>query len=211
MIVRKTVYTKEIISTDEMGHACQPITRVSAMAVVRNPFARIDQQDLSELFDVAVTLGPRLSAELVSMLPAPTVCYGKAALVGTTGAMEHGAAMLHPRLGAPVRAAVGGGKALIPSNHKVCAMGSGIDMPLGHKDEAWSFDHIDTVTMCLADAPRGRRDRPVHRPGGRSTRTSQGRLRARPDAARHKAWNRPARSMTRSAAVAVQYPQLACR
>ena len=154
MIVRKTVYTKEIITSDEMGHRCEPITRVTAMAVVRNPFAGIDQEDLSDLFEVAVTLGPRLSAELVAMLPSAPVCYGKAALIGTSGAMEHGAAVLHPKLGAPVREAIGGGKSLMPSNHKVGALGDSIDLPIGHKDEPWSFDHIDTLTVCIADAPR---------------------------------------------------------
>ena len=62
--------------------------------------------------------------------------------------------MIHPKLGKPMRAAVGGGKALIPSNAKVAAMGTPIDVPLGHKDEAWSFDHFDTMTVMVADAPR---------------------------------------------------------
>jgi hypothetical protein len=88
------------------------------------------------------------------MLAGPPVCYGKAALVGASGAMEHGAAVLHPKLGKPVREAVGGGKSLMPSNHKVAALGGCIDLPLGHKDEAWSFDHIDTMTLCFPDAPR---------------------------------------------------------
>lgn len=154
MIVRKTIFTKEIITSDEMGKACAPITRVAAMAVVRNPFAGQDRDDLSDLFEIAVELGPVMSAELVSSLPGPAVSYGKAALVGTAGAMEHGAAVLHPRLGAPVRAAIGGGAALMPSNHKVGAMGDQIDLPLGHKEDPWSFDFIDTMTLSIADAPR---------------------------------------------------------
>ena len=154
MNIRKTVYVKEIITSDEMGRICDPITRVAAMVVVKNPFAGVDQEDLSDLFQVSATLGPSLAQELVSMLPAPPVCYGKAALVGTSGAMEHGAAVLHPTLGKPVRAAVGGGKSLMPSNHKVVGVGDSIDLPLGHKDEAWSFDHIDTMTLSLPDGPR---------------------------------------------------------
>lgn len=154
MIVRKTLFTKEIITTDELGKACQPITRVAAMAVVQNPFAGQDQEDLSDLFELATELGPTMTAELVAMLPGPAVSYGKAALVGAAGAMEHGAAVLHPKLGAPVRAAIGGGQALMPSNHKVGAMGGWIDLPLGHKDDPWSFDFIDTMTLSIADAPR---------------------------------------------------------
>jgi hypothetical protein len=154
MDVRKTIFIKEIITTDEMGTPCAPITRVAAMAVVRNPFAAIAQDDLSQLFDVGARLGGSLSGELVEMLSGPPVCYGKAALVGSSGALEHGAAVLHPKLGKPVREAVGGGNSLMPSNHKVGALGGVIDLPLGHKDEAWSFDHIDTMTLWVPDAPR---------------------------------------------------------
>lgn len=154
MDVRKTVFTNEIIVADEMGKPCRPITRAAAMAVVRNPFAGLDQDDLSQLFDIGAKLGQSLAAELVKMLEGSPLCYGKAALVGSSGAMEHGAAMLHPKLGKPVRAAVGGGKSLMPSNHKVGALGGSIDLPLGHKDDAWSFDHIDTMTLWVPDAPR---------------------------------------------------------
>lgn len=154
MIVRKTHFHKETIHADELGRATAPITRVAAMAVVRNPFAGEDQEDLSELFEIAVGLGPDLAAELVSMLANVPKAYGKAALVGAAGAIEHGAAVLHPKLGAPVRAAIGGGKALMPSNHKVGAPGDRIDLPLGHKDDAWAFDFIDTLSLSVADAPR---------------------------------------------------------
>lgn len=154
MIFRKTVFTKEILTSDELGRACPPITRVAAMAVVRNPCAGCDQEDVSDLFDIATELGSEMSAELVAMLLGPAVSYGKAALVGTAGAMEHGAAVLHPKLGAPVRAAIGSGKALMPSNHKVGAMGDRVDLPLGHKDDPWSFNFIDTMTLSIADAPR---------------------------------------------------------
>ena len=154
MDTRKTIFTKEIITADEMGKPCEPITRAVAMAIVRNPFAGTDQDDLSQLFDVGAKLGHSLAEELVKMLEGPPVCYGKAALVGSSGAMEHGAAVLHPKLGKPVRQAVGGGKALMPSNHKVAALGGSIDLPLGHKDEPWSFDHIDTMTLWVPDAPR---------------------------------------------------------
>lgn len=95
-----------------------------------------------------------MAHDILTMLPTPPICYGKAALVGSDGAMEHGAAILHPRLGKPVREVIGGGKALMPSNHKVAGIGAAIDLPLGHKDEPWSFDHIDTMTLNVADAPR---------------------------------------------------------
>jgi hypothetical protein len=154
MQVRKTVILKETIEADGFGEACAPITRVVAMAVIRNPFAGRSVEDLSPLFDIGGGLGERLMETAVDMLAGPPVSYGKAAIVGIAGDLEHGGAMIHPKLGKPMRAAVGGGKALIPSNAKVAAAGAAIDLPLGHKDEAWSFDHFDTITVSVADAPR---------------------------------------------------------
>jgi len=148
------VVIKETIEADAVGEACDPITRVVAVAVIRNPFAGDFVKDLSPLFDIGGQLGERLMGDAVKLLAGPPVSYGKAAIVGVAGDMEHGAAMIHPKLGKPMRAAVGGGKALIPANVKVAAMGAAIDLPLGHKDEAWSFDHIDTMTVMVADAPR---------------------------------------------------------
>ena len=92
--------------------------------------------------------------DAVRMLTNSPVSYGKAAIVGIAGDMEKGSAMIHPKLGKPMRSAVGGGAALIPSNAKLAALGTRIDLPLGHKDEAWSFDYFDTMTVMVADAPR---------------------------------------------------------
>ena len=154
MDIRKTVIIKETIEADGAGKACDPITRVVALAVIRNPFAGQFVEDLSSLFDLGGHLGERLMSDAVNMLAGPPVSYGKAAIVGVDGDLEHGAAMIHPKLGKPMREAVGGGKALIPSNAKIAAAGAAIDLPLGHKDEAWSFDHFDTMTVMVADAPR---------------------------------------------------------
>ncbi|MDA1100110.1 MAG: amino acid synthesis family protein [Proteobacteria bacterium] len=154
MNVRKTMIIKETIEADGFGTACAPITRVVAMAVIQNPFAGRFVEDLSPLFDLGGQLGERLMADAVDLLTGPPVSYGKAAIVGVAGDLEHGGAMIHPKLGKPMRAAVGGGKALIPSNAKVAALGATIDLPLGQKDEAWSFDHFDTMTVMVADAPR---------------------------------------------------------
>ena len=154
MKLRKTMTIREVIETDGMGRACGPIVRVVAMAVVKNPFAGQYVEDLSPLFDVSGDLGARLMDDAVAMLNGPPVSYGKAAIVGVAGDLEHGGAMIHPKLGKPMRAAVGGGEALIPSNAKVAAAGTPIDLPLGHKDQAWSFDHFDTITVMIGDAPR---------------------------------------------------------
>ncbi len=154
MNVRKTLQILETINTDAHGANCDRITRVAALAVVRNPFAGKLVEDLSELFDMGGQLGEQLMDDAVRMLGDAPISYGKAAIVGIAGDMEHGGAMIHPKLGKPMRAAVGGGAALIPSNAKLAALGTPIDLPLGHKDEVWSFDHFDTMTVMVADAPR---------------------------------------------------------
>ena len=84
----------------------------------------------------------------------PAISYGKAAIVGTSGDLEHAAAILHPRLGKPMRAAIGGGQAIIPSNVKIGAVGATIDVPLGDKDDVWVFDQFDTLSVMVANAPR---------------------------------------------------------
>jgi hypothetical protein len=152
-LIRKTVLIREVITSDAFGTACVPLSRVAAIAVVRNPLAGVFAQDLSPLFEIGAELGTRLADDLARQLGAPAVSYGKAAIVGVAGDMEHGGALIHPRLGAPVRAAVGRGAAVIPSNVKIGGPGCPIDLPLGHKDNVWSFDHFDTTTRCLADGP----------------------------------------------------------
>jgi hypothetical protein len=151
--VRKTVLLREAIQSDLFGEACVPITRVVAAAVIQNPFAGRFVEDLSPLFEIGGQLGERLTNEAVRLLSGPPVSYGKGAIVGLAGDPQHGEALIHPRLGKPMRAAVGGGKAVIPSNTKVAAAGASIDVPLAHKDEPWSFDHFDTVTVTISDAP----------------------------------------------------------
>ena len=151
---RKIVISREIISAEMGVRLTKPIARVVGIAVVANPFAGRYVADLSPLFPIGRAVGERLMPELVALLGGPAIPYGKAALVGIMGEMEHGGACVHPMLGKPMRAPIGGGEAVIPSNVKIGAPGTPIDVPLGHKDEPWSFDHFDTMTVVLADAPR---------------------------------------------------------
>lgn len=154
MDIRKTVIVAEDIQIEGGERAPRPIRRAAGIAVITNPYAGRFVQDLSALFDIGMDLGNLLTKRLVDMLGAPPVSYGKAAVVGLDGEMEHGAACLHPKLGKPMRDAMGGGQAIIPSNVKVAAAGTPIDVPLGHKDDVWSFDHFDTMTVVVPDAPR---------------------------------------------------------
>ena len=152
--LRKRVVQRETIYGEGGSPAAVPVTRVAGLGVIANPFSGLVVDDLSRLFDIGLTLGEALMAEMVPLLARPAVSYGKAAIVGAGGDLEHGHALLHPKLGKAMREPIGGGQSLIPSAAKVGAVGASIDIPLGHKDDAWSFDHFDAMTVSLADAPR---------------------------------------------------------
>jgi hypothetical protein len=152
--IRKIITTREMILSELGAAAPRPIVRAVGMAVIVNPFAGRFVDDLRPLFEAGAMLGERLMPGLVKLLDRPAVSYGKGALVGVDGEMEHGGACVHPMLGKPMRAAIGGGKAVISSNVKVAAAGASLDVPLGHKDDSWSFPYFDTITVSVADAPR---------------------------------------------------------
>src|SRR5262245_12494277 len=152
--IRKIITTCEMVLSEIGVAAPRPVVRAVGMAVIRNPFAGRFVDDLQPLFEAGAMLGERLMPELVNLLDGPAVSYGKGALVGVNGEMEHGGACVHPMLGKPMRAAIGGGKAVISSNVKVASAGTSLDVPLGHKDDSWSFPHFDTITVSVTDAPR---------------------------------------------------------
>ncbi|MGI9412242.1 MAG: amino acid synthesis family protein [Hyphomicrobiales bacterium] len=154
MDIRKVVTFKERILGEGGKASAEPVTRAAGAAVFVNPFAGRFEDDLSRLFDAGAELGELLMGELLPLIPNPVVSYGKAALVGVNCDLENGHALLHPKLGKPMRDPIGGGEALIPSAAKVAAAGATLDVPLGHKDNAWSFDHFDAMTICVPDAPR---------------------------------------------------------
>ena len=152
--IRKSLMLRETVTSDLGRTANRPIVRAVAMAVIGNPYAGRYADDLTELFEAGRALGDQFAADLVRMLPHSPVSYGKGAIVGLDGEFEHGGACIHPMLGKPMRAAVGGGKAVIPSNVKVAPAGASLDVPLTHKDDSWSFDHFDTITVSMPDAPK---------------------------------------------------------
>jgi len=153
---------KLIVQVDEtsieMGKAVEPPTRRAvAIAVIENPFAGRFQQDLGELTDIGEELGGLLGEKCVQALgiqPGEAESYGKAAIVGEAGELEHAAAILHPKLGAPLRKAVEKGAALVPSAKKQGGLGAAVDVPLGHKDAAFVRSHFDAIEARVSDAPR---------------------------------------------------------
>jgi len=142
----------------EMGRAISPATRKAvAVAVIANPFAGRYVEDLGDLMDIGAELGGLLGERCVTALgiePHQAESYGKAAMVGENGELEHAAAILHPKLGAPLRAAVEKGAALVPSSKKMGGPGQDLDVPLGHKDAAYVRSHFDGVEVRMNDAPR---------------------------------------------------------
>jgi hypothetical protein len=142
----------------EMGRAITPPTRKAvAVAVIANPFAGQYVEDLTPLMDIGAELGALLGQRAVAALgiePGQAESYGKAAMVGEGGELEHAAAILHPKLGAPLRVAVEKGAALVPSSKKMGGPGQDLDVPLGHKDAAYVRSHFDGVEVRMNDAPR---------------------------------------------------------
>ena len=156
-MIRKIITVVEE-THQEGGETISPATRkAAAIAVIWNPYAGRPAVDLSELIEVGESLGGMLGERAVAALgivPGDAQSYGKAAIVGEDGELEHAAAILHPRLGAPLRKAVEKGAALVPSAKKRGGMGAAIDVPLGHKDAAFVRSHFDAMEIRVSDAPR---------------------------------------------------------
>jgi len=134
-----------------------PTRRAASVAVIRNPCAGRFEEDLSALTDVGEELGdilPRRALAALDIAGAMVESFGKAAAVGADGELEHAAAILHPKLGAPFRALLGKGAALIPSSKKRGGLGVPLDIPLGHKDAAKVRSHFDGMEVRIPDAPR---------------------------------------------------------
>ena len=158
----KSRIRKLIVQVDEtrieMGRNVEPAGRKAvAIAVIENPYAGRYSENLDELIAIGEELGALLGQKAVKALgiePGQAQSYGKAAIVGERGELEHAAAILHPKLGAPLRVAVEKGAALVPSAKKQGTLGTAIDVPLGHKDAAFVRSHFDAVEARVADAPR---------------------------------------------------------
>jgi hypothetical protein len=181
-VIRKIVTVVEETLL-EMGQTVTPPTRRAvAIAVIENPFAGRYVEDLAPLIAIGEELGELLTARAIAALGiegSKAQSYGKAAAVGENGELEHAAAILHPKMGAPVRKLLGKGAALIPSSKKRGGMGTTLNIPLGHKDAAFVRSHFDGMEVQINDAPRANEimvaiaitdsGRPLPRVGGLTT------------------------------------------
>jgi hypothetical protein len=156
-MIRKLLTIVEETLLEANQRVAPPTRKAAAIAVIWNPYIDRQTDDLHELVETGEQLGALLGERAVAALgitPNDVHSYGKAAIVGEDGELEHAAAVLHPKLGAPLRRAVGSGAALVPSAKKRGGMGSAIDVPLGHKDAAFVRSHFDAMEIRVPDAPR---------------------------------------------------------
>jgi hypothetical protein len=156
MEIRKIITIVEDVYADGEKKVEKPVRKVAAVAVIKNPFAGKYQGILDILVDAGEELGKTLGGRAVGAIGKDRAVesYGKAAIVGEKGELEHAAAILHPKLGAPLREAVGGGKAIIPSVAKLGKMGDTLDIPLHFKDAAFVRSHFDGMIISVNDAPK---------------------------------------------------------
>jgi hypothetical protein len=155
--IRKVVTVVDEVYTESGREVDPPTRRVVVAAVVANPYAGEYVEKLTALEDLGEQLGEELALRALRALGATGAqvqSFGKAAMVGEDGELEHAAAVLHPRLGAGLRRAIGGGKALVPSSKKRGGLGQVLDVPLGHKDAAYVRSHFDAIEVSINDAPR---------------------------------------------------------
>ncbi len=155
--VRKLYVVLEETHADGVKKRKIPLRKAAAAVVFKNPFVDKYEDDLTLLYTWSESLGEMLTQKAVKALgvePDAVESYGKAAIVGERGELEHCAAVLHPKLGKPLRDNVGGGKSIIPSAKKLGYPGAAIDVPLHFKNAAFVRTHFDAMEVRLPDAPR---------------------------------------------------------
>ncbi|EGP08356.1 hypothetical protein CSIRO_2082 [Bradyrhizobiaceae bacterium SG-6C] len=156
-VIRKIVTVVEETLIEGGRDVAPPTRRAAAIAVIENPFAGKYADNLDPLIAIGEELGELLAMKAVAALGiegSKAQSYGKAAAVGENGELEHAAAILHPKMGAPVRKVLSKGAALIPSSKKRGGLGAVLDIPLGHKDAAFVRSHFDGMEVQINDAPR---------------------------------------------------------
>jgi hypothetical protein len=154
--IRKiAVVTEEILH--EGGPAPEtPRRRGAALALVKNPYAGRYAAELQPGMEDLKPLGLMLTDRLIAALGGDIALidgYGKGAIVGTEGEIEHGA-LWHVPGGYAMRARLGDAKAIVPSAMKVGAFGASLDVPLGHTNAAYVRSHFDAMTVSIPDGPR---------------------------------------------------------
>ncbi|MAE63261.1 MAG: peptide synthetase [Phycisphaeraceae bacterium] len=155
MEIRRQLTIEDEIIIEGGRSLARPIRKVAAIVVITNPFAGRFVDDLTDLVDAGEALGKVLAERVLKVIrPEEVDSYGKACIVGEQGELEHSAALMHPTFGAPIRKAIGAGKAIIPSTKKIGGPGTRIDIPFFYKDEIYVMSHLDAMEVGLCDAPK---------------------------------------------------------
>lgn len=152
--IRKIVTYVEEVGTEYGALVDPPVRRAWAAAVLANPCRGLD--GLESLIEIGAELGSmlgRCAFEALGCKPGAPLAYGKGAIVGANGALEHAAAVMHPKLGSPLRNLIQQGKAIIPSAAKRGGPGARIDIPLHGADNEWDFLLLDAIEAGVPDAP----------------------------------------------------------
>jgi hypothetical protein len=154
ILFRKLLLTVEEIHHEGGPPPARPYRRAAALAVIRNPFAGRYVEEIAFLMDALKPLGLAMAARLVDALGgvANVQGYGKGAIVGARGEVEHGA-LWHVPGGYAMREALGGAKAIVPSAKKVGAPGARLDVPISHIHASYVRSHFDAMEVGVPDAP----------------------------------------------------------
>ncbi|OLP60894.1 hypothetical protein BJF93_02130 [Xaviernesmea oryzae] len=159
--MREPIVRKFVTVVDEIFHeggppSPTPLKRGAVLAVIENPFAGAYVEEIAPFMDALRPLGLKMAKRLVDALggdPAVIEGYGKGAIVGTGGELEH-AALWHNPGGYAMRELLGGAKAIVPSTKKVGGPGTRLDVPITHINASYVRSHFDAVEIGIADAPR---------------------------------------------------------
>ncbi|WP_341644179.1 amino acid synthesis family protein [Thauera sp. SDU_THAU2] len=155
----RQIYVIERETLSEGGkNASTPVRHVVAGAVFKNPYAgkgAASTEELDHLAAISFEVGTILTKRALAGFTAENWprAYGKAVIIGTAGETEHGAALIHPRLGLALRTGLGAGPALIPGNAKIAAAGSTVDLVFGGANDAWDYDAMDGIEVSIPGAP----------------------------------------------------------
>lgn len=152
---------KQSVQLEEIHHeggpaADVPLRRVAMVSVIANPFAGRHVEDIGGFMTDLEPLGVAMAKRMVEVLggdPAAVQGYGKGAIVGAAGELEHGA-LWHVPGGYAMRAALGDAKAIVPSTKKVGAVGARLDVPVTHVNASYVRSHFDAMEVGVNDSPR---------------------------------------------------------
>jgi hypothetical protein len=154
IVVRKRLFCVEEIYHEGGPPPAKPYRRAAALAVIHNPFTGRHVPEIAFLMDALKPLGIEMASRLADLLGGAAMIqgYGKGAIVGARGEVEHGA-LWHVPGGYAMREVLGGAKAIVPSAKKVGPPGARLDVPITHIDASYVRSHFDAMEVGASDAP----------------------------------------------------------